>query len=309
MNNIERKLDQFFLSLSVKKLESFSPLANDSFPGDFNVSGFHKEVNSLVETPSAFWGIDRCLRAQEKADEQHSYLFHMLVYAKSADLNHNFTDPFTDERFFSFQKDIIDTFIHFLKRFRIDPASLEATYYAGGEVGSYGGRDKLLESARHFPADSQSKRLLEDFGLKTIPIYTLDNIDIRSIDGALVGPRVEVSYQGVELATLVFDCFQIKDSQLAPINYVGGFAVGVERLETLLQHTNDFLDAIPRYNSAKKELASASTAPISKIREYIFSKEALDEIANVSALSKGQKELFRQLRKKFNDTKIELEAL
>lgn len=307
MESTEQKIDAFFQKLSIRKIGSFSPLANDNFPGDFNVSGFHKEVYLLVDNPSAFWGIDRCLRIQEQVDKQHSYLFHMLIYAKSVDLDNNFTDPFTDERFLSFQKEIIDTFIALLRALGIDPAMLEATYFAGGEIGSFGGRDKLLKQHYHFPADNQAKELFEGYGLKMTQISSLDNIDIRSIDEALVGSRVEVSCQGVELATLVFDCFQIKGSQLIPINYVGGFAVGTERLETLLQHSNDFLDVIPRYKSTREKLGGRLSKNLTpQLREAIYSKEALDEIANVPFLTKGQKELSRRLRKKSDKAKEQL---
>jgi hypothetical protein len=71
-------------------LTDFSDLSGDQFQGEFNVSGFHKEILDLPNKARSIWGIDKCLRIQDSPDSVHSFLFHMGIFAKSIDLKGNY---------------------------------------------------------------------------------------------------------------------------------------------------------------------------------------------------------------------------
>ena len=71
-------------------------------------------------------------------------------------------------------------------------------------------------------------------------------MDIAPFEGALVGPRVDIYCEGVELATILFNCAKLRRGSLERINYVAGYGIGLERLLSVLSQ-GDFLSVVPRY--------------------------------------------------------------
>ena len=118
------------------------------------------------------------------------------------------------------------------------------------------------------------------------------NLDMDARDGALVGPRLEVAHKGIEIGTIVFDCFKIENCKLKPINYVAGYAIGIERLAISLGK-GSLIDDIPRYKKASSLLCKKIKAANSSFFEnnlitIIFVAEAIAAISN--KLSEKQKE-------------------
>ena len=283
---------------------SFSDIAGRQFEGEFNVSGFHADILALPSAIGSMWGIDRCLRIQEVPDSTHSFLFHMGIFARSVDLGGDFSDPFKDSRFHSLQKEVISQFLQLLAELAMDVNQLETTYM--DEIvfgGTAEGRDASLRRAYRFPSDHISRECLRGHGI-VIPVKSIANLDISPVEGALVGPRLEVAYRGIEVATVVFNCFKIHKKILVPINYVAGYAIGMERLVAALQDKH-FLTSIPRYQNARKILTNLSQAASSSLLEketmtVIYGAEALAHLPK--ALSRHQKERVRILRKGINDS-------
>lgn len=278
MHAIIVKLNRFHLKLADTHLQDFSPIAGEQFPGDFNVSGFHEEILHLNEQPHAVWGIDRCIRIQDIPSDAHAYVFHMGVFAKSIDLDNEFMDPFRDERFFNLQKEVSEQFLRLMRQFDIALNDLEVTYFGGAIIGGNNlGRDRLLCKKYKFSEDTISRDLFKKS--KTFPIASVANIDINSIEGSLVGPRLEIAYRGNEIATIVFDCYKISDGKLKPINYVGGYAIGVERLIAALAQKS-LIESLDRYRKAaqllKKEVVAAGSSLFkSEVRSILFGSELL----------------------------------
>jgi len=280
-------------------LAKFSDIAGNQFEGEFNVSGFHKEILDLPNKATSLWGIDRCLRVQDLPDSIHSFLFHMGIFAKSMDLVGDYVDPFKDNRFHTLQKEILSQFLELLGIFNIDLGEVEISYLEQITFGgNTEGRDKLLKRKYNFPTDEISKSFLAN-KVRLIPVKSLENVDINPVKGAFVGPRLEIAYQGIEIGTVVFNCFKIGNGVLVPINYVAGYALGVERLVAALGDKH-FFTSIPRYEQARKILANISTTATSSL----FEKEAMVVIygAEVLAhltknLSRHQNERARILRK------------
>jgi hypothetical protein len=274
-----------------------SPLAGNQFPGEFNVSGFHKEVIELQKNSKSFWGIDTCLRLKDNTDEFHSNLFNMGIFAMSLDLKNNFSNPFEDERFKIFQKKIIGQFFELLNILKIDFSQIEATYFGGCNIGNkINGRDKHLVKKYSFPTDINSKKLLTKIGIKHYIVNSIKNIDISPIEGALVGPRIEIAFKGIEIATIIFDCFKIKNRKLVPINYVGGYALGIERLEALLKGKNSIIEVSNKLKILKEKLSKkieAFNSPLLKEDVYtiIYGLEAFYEVDKLKNLTKGQKKI------------------
>lgn len=304
LNDIQLKLENFHKGKADTILKVFSDIAGNQFEGEFNVSGFHEKILSLPNKIGSIWGIDRCLRIQEEPDNVHSFMFHMGIFARSIDLCGNFIEPFQDVRFHSLQEKIILQFLELLDLFNLNLNQVEITYLDQITFGGTSeGRDKLLKRKYNFPVDEISKNLLEN-KVKLTPVKSLANLDINSVEGALVGYRLEVAYRGVEIGTIVFNCFRIEKNILAPINYVAGYAIGIERLIIALLDKN-FLTSVTRYQNARKVLATFSKVANSSLFEketmtVIYGAEALAYLPK--ALSRHQREKVRVLRKKITDS-------
>ncbi len=304
INKILSQLEDFHMDRANIVLTNFSNISNNQFQGEFNVSGFHKEISVLPEKVQSLWGIDRCLRIQDNPDYIHSFLFHMGIFANSIDLGENFIEPFKDPRFHQLQEKTILQFLDLLNLFNIDLGQIEISYLNGITLGGKSdGRDKLLKRKYDFPTDNISRKILMN-KVKLFPVKSLANVDINPVEGALVGPRLEVAYRGIEIGTIVFNCFKIKRGNLTPINYVAGYAIGIERLVATLQDKN-FLTSIPRYQNARKILIKLSESADSSLFEketllVIYGTEVLAHLPK--ELSRHQKERVRILRKKITDS-------
>ncbi len=306
-DDLKEKLEEYHVRLEVPILNYTSPIAGRQFHGEFNVSGFHKEVQELANKEKSFWGIDTCLRLKDKTDDFHSFLFEMSIFAKSVDLQGDFREPFKDDRFTKFQEEVITQFMQLLKTFGIEPKNLEATYLGNTTIGGSKGRDKTLNGKYTFPEDKHARKILNEFGVKCYPISSLTNVDIHPVEGSLVGSRIEIAYKGIEIATIVFDLFKMRKGKLIPINYVSGYAIGIERLISALNGGKDFLSFVPKYANAFTVLKSVLPASETSIlREdvltLLFGAEVFAKIKETENLSKSQKELFRQFKKKFGES-------
>lgn len=299
MEELQSKLNDFHKGKVNVLLERFSDIAGDQFPGEFNVSGFHNQILELPDKPDSIWGVDRCMRIQETPDEVHSFVFHMGIYAKSLELNRDFIDPFNDSRFHRLQEEVLSQFLELLKSLNIELDEVEATYLDGATVGGVNeGRDKILKRKYDFPADSISRNFLES-RIKLFPVQSLANVDIHPIEGALVGPRLEVAYKGLEIGTIVFDCYKVQGGNLVPINYVVGYAIGLERLISAMD-SKDFLKDIERYREAYKSLKNLCPSAESSLfkkeaQALIYSAEVLSLIPQ--KVSDRQDERIRNLKK------------
>lgn len=308
ISDIHSRLKQFHKQLGCKILDYQSQIMGEQFLGEFNVSGFHREVQELAENPRSFWGVDRCMRLKDCVDDVHSYVFSMGIFAKSTDLKKSFSNPFKDDRFREFQEQIINQFVDCLKSLGIKPRALEATYFGGFALeGSNNSRDKILRRKYDFPADTNSKRTLEEYAITCYPVRSIANIDIHPIEGALVGPRVEIAYKDIEVGTIVFDCFKINNGRLVPINYVGGYAIGIERLILALSDETSLQKVITTYGTLRDKLRGYVPASDSSLQQYdvnevIFGLEVLATITSQEKLSRGQKKVFKDFRKRFQES-------
>lgn len=298
---------------AVRVLEYQSPIANDSFPGDFNVSGYHAEIQDLSKAADSFWGIDRCLRLQEKVDAMHSYAFHMGIFAKSVDLQNNFIDPFQDHRFEEIQEQVLQQFMEALLSLGVISTDIEVTYLDGAAFGGSGarGRDRELQRQYVFPQDTVTKSFFENQQAKVYLVKSLANIDIRPTESALVGPRAEIALGGIEIATIVFDCFQVRGQKLMPINYVAGYAIGMERLVAALNKKANLLLAIERYQSIMNQItrlapAVSSSLFIHESFQLAFGIEALAVVGDSYKSSKSRSEMIRKLKKLLYESAAEL---
>lgn len=306
-DELKGKLKEYHIQLGVPILNYTSPISGSQFPGEFNVSGFHKEVQELSKDDKSFWGVDTCLRLKDKIGEHHSFLFEMGIFAKSIDLQKDFREPFKDDRFAGFQKEIITQFMQLMEYLGIKTKKLEATYLGKVTFGCSKYRDKTLIRKYTFPEDQNSKIMLNKFGVKCYSVSSLANIDIHPVEDSLAGLRIEIAYNGIEIATIVFDCFKIKEGKLIPINYVGGYAVGIERLMCALNEENNFLSHIPKYTKAfsilKNELSVIESSLLrDDVLVVLFGAEVLSKLQETENLSKSQKDLFRQFKKRFEDS-------
>lgn len=306
-NEIGQELFSYhrLLNRDIEMLDYFSPVAGDAFPGDFNVSGYHNEIAALSQNPRSFWGIDRCIRAREEIDDAHSHVFHMGIFATSLDLQAEFIDPFSDTRFLDLQTVVLIQCLKLLQFSGLNLNELEATFSDGVTFGGADAkrRDKTLRKQYTFPKDATSEKVLKEHKLVTFGVSSLANVDIHPVEGALVGPRVEIAANGIEAATVVFDCFRIEDRKLVSINYVVGYAIGVERLETVLAGKKRFIDAVQRYKVGFDVLRSVSP----NIGSSLFHHEALTILSGTEALvvigdnyssSDSRKDIVRQLRQR-----------
>jgi|GEM_PF-3278452 len=308
LKEIQSALENFHKDKAEIILAKFSDIAGNQFEGEFNVSGFHKEILDLPNKATSLWGIDRCLRVQDVPDNIHSFLFHMGIFAKSIDLVGDFVDPFKDNRFHTLQKEILSQFLELLGTFNVDLNQVEISYLEQTAFGGKTeGRAKLLKREYDFPTDDISKSFLTN-KVRLVPVKSLANIDINPAEGALVGPRLEIAYRDIEIGTIVFNCFKIENGVLVPINYVAGYALGIERLVVALGDKH-FFTSISRYQQARKILADISETATSSL----FEKEAMIVIYGTEVLahlpknlSRHQNERARTLRKEIMESVVAL---
>lgn len=308
LETLKNKLDEFHKSKCNKLLGFRDNIIGGGFHGDFNVSGFHEEILNLVKEENSFWGVDKCLRIEETADAFHSYLFSMGIFAESINLNCEFSEPIKDKRFRDFQTKIINQFFEMVEWIGLNPEEMEATYLGGATLGNnLQGRDKILKRKYIFPLDKLSEMLLIEKGIKSFPVKSLANIDINPIDGALVGPRIEIFYKGIEIATIVFDCFRIEKNVLVPMNYVGGYAIGIERIFALLNNKQSLLDCFDNYRTVIKKISvdypAINSAQFKSERFALaYGLEATTKLNSIGSLSDGQKKKIQVLKKALRES-------
>jgi len=226
-------------------LRGFSPIVSGR--ARFNSSPFYARDCALADRPSSYFGIDRCLRINDTIDSFHSRVFHVAAFSTSVRSDGSAQHPAADDRFAGLQRETISQFFRLLDALDISRSRLTASYFGGAEFAGKGdGRSRALKGRFYFPADAVSARALRRGGIAAEEIPTIANFDIAPFEGALVGPRVDIYCDGVEVATLVFNYFRIRRGALVPINFVGGYGIGVERLLSLLS-SGDFVTVVPRY--------------------------------------------------------------
>lgn len=306
MLDLLNKIKDYHRELGIPLENNPSPLAGDQFSGEFNVSGFHKKILELPKKEGSFFGIDRCLRLKESLDNIHSYSFHMGIFAESVNLERDYSNPFEDKRFGQLQERIISQFMRLLSFLGMNPNKLEATYLEKITFGSTNkGRDSALKKHYSFPTDVSSRDILKKYKIKVYPLPSISSIDIRPMEGALVGPRVEIAYRGIEIATIVFNCFKIENGKLIPINYVGGYAIGIERLLMILEKKTSLIE-IKEYKEIFNKLIRYSPVAESSIMKpeslvVIFGLEAIKLLNGINDLSKKQKDVLRNFKRTFDD--------
>jgi hypothetical protein len=251
---LERRLAGFHRRSVDQQLTAFSPLAGRQFKHDFNLSGFFTRLNALPDSPSSFWGIDRCLRIDEAVDGYRSRLFHMGVFARAVDLEGRFSTPARDARFHALQRATLMQLLELFDHLGVDRARLQATCFGGATLGGHpDGRDRRLTRVYRLPPDQTSRRVLREAGLKVVELAAPAGIYILPEAGTLVGPRVEVFFDDLECATVIFPCFREHRGTLARINYLAAYAVGIERLMSAMTG-RDFFECVPRYRGAMRIL-------------------------------------------------------
>jgi len=251
---LARRLAGFHRQSVDRRLTDFSPLAGRQFKHDFNLSGFFTQLNALPDSPSSFWGIDRCLRIDEAVDGHHSRLFHMGVFARAIDLQGRFITPARDARFHALQRATLMQLLELFDHLGVDRARLQATCFGGATLGGHpDGRDRRLTRRYRLPPDHVSRRVLREAGVKVIEIAAPAGMYILPEADTLIGPRVEVFFDDLECATVIFPCFREHRGTLARINYMAAYAVGIERLMSAMTG-QDFFECVPRYQGAMRIL-------------------------------------------------------
>lgn len=313
------------------------------FPGTFNASGFHDEILNMKPGDSGH-GVDNCIRHLDfkNPDSYHKSFFLMGIYAerlnRERDLKGSFTDPSKHEQFFKFQKKIINQFFEFITTIDINLEELTVTFFDGCNIGFQDGkktknkdRDKLLVKSYSLPMDVGGLSALQSYirpdskklnPRQLFPVKSLANIDINPVEGALVGPRLEVAIKGFEIATIVFDYYKIEEGKLIPIDYLGGYAVGMERLtvaknndishlyNTGLMESAYFL--LESYAPKKDGFDPVINAPIfgSSVNQLLSSTEALIHLSRTSydsiANSKNRRTLVNELKDTIRSTADEM---
>jgi hypothetical protein len=272
-----------------------SSLVNDSFPGTFNASGFHERILNLRPGESGY-GVDNCLRHLDlvSPDNIHKAGFHMGIYAASIERS-TIIDPGKDEEFFAFQAAVVGQFFSFIRAAGVRVEEVSATFFDGGQIGGNDARDRdsLLSRSYRLSTDTGGFRAMaEHIGERMFPVRSVVNIDINPVEGALVGPRIEVAVRGFEIATVVFDYFKIMNGKLMPIEYLGGYAIGMERLQAALRidgnlyNTGIMPDAkaiLDKHVPQREGFYSVTDSPLMAdlVRQLLSSTEALLYISRV----------------------------
>jgi hypothetical protein len=290
---LERELTAFHLPLVDEHRRGFSPIAGRHFKNDFNLAGFFPALNALPDRPSSLWGIDRCLRIDEAVDGHRSRLFHMGVFARAIDLEGRFRNPARDPRFHALQRGTLAQFFALIDRLGLDRTRLQATYFGGATLGGHpDGRDRRLRRTYRFPPDDVSGRFLRRERIKRVEIAAIAGLFMLRDEGSLVGPRVEVFFDDLEFATIIFPCFRVHRGALVPINYLAAYGLGIERLMAVT-NGRDFLQCVPRYRRARRVIerrtrAARSPLLLRDVTQVIFGIETLAALPN--ALSRQQRQ-------------------
>jgi hypothetical protein len=286
-SRLRAKLGIFHRSRVARIIKSHSPLNRDLIPGEFNVSGFQRDILDLSDTPSSFWGVDRCLRIREKIDANHSLVFHMGIFACAVDLGGDFRDPWSDTRFHALQLKVLDQFFALFGFLGIRRKRLEASYFAG----------MRLTSPRYdFPPDRISKTFLNRRGIRSVPVASIANLHVGR-EGGLAGPRVEVACDGLEIGNVLFGCLRLRKGKLQPVNYVAMYAVGLERLLSIINR-GDLLTSIERHVRCRRLIARKvrpAGSPLfeREVLSLMFGAEALAAIPD--QISTRQRRLVRRM--------------
>ncbi len=311
-----------------------SDLCNSSFLGTFNASGFHEKILSMKNGDKGY-GIDNCIRHLDfrNTDEDHKSFFLMGIYAeriaREKDEKGSFTDPSVHKQFFDFQAMIINQFFDFIVSVGINIKEVTATFFDGCSIGQAGGkgsnskeRDSLLIRPYKLASDGGGLSALDERQLdKLFPVRSLSNVDINPVEGALVGPRIEVAVRGFEIATIVFDYYRIENGRLIAIDYLGGYAIGMERLAAALMpnghlyNTGIMAEArslLGIYAPKNGKFPSLIDCPLFKgsINQLLSSIETLIHLSrvdyNVIANSKNRRDLVNELKNTVRSTEKDM---
>ena len=284
---LRAKIGTFHRSRVDRIINSYSPINQDLIPGEFNVSGFQRAILDLPDAPSSFWGVDRCLRIREQIDANHSLVFHMGIFACAVDLAGDFGDPWSDTRFHTLQLKVLDQFFALFGFLGIRRKRPEASYFEGM---------RLTSPQYDFPPDRISKTFLNHRGIRSVPVPSIANLHVGR-EGGLAGPRVEVVCDGLEIGTVLFGCLRLRKRKLQPVNYVAMYAVGLERLLSIINR-GDLLTSIERHARCRRLIArkvrSAGSPLFEKeVLSLMFGAEALATIPD--QISTRQRRLVRQM--------------
>ncbi len=215
----------------------------------------------------------------------------MGVFARSLQCESDPGTPGADSRFRKFQQEILAQFFSLLEVLAIPQSRLEVSYFGGALLGGHpDGRDALLKKRHRFPADEVSRDFLKQRGVRSLAVPSIASFFIQPTDGSLVGPRLEVFYDGVELATIMFNCFRLRRGQLDPIHPIGAYGLGIERLVSIIRG-KDFLRVIPRYTEGRKIIVRRNPAGRSPLleREVMHVLYGMETLALLPArLSRAQ---------------------
>jgi len=286
-SRLRAKIGTFHRSRVERIIKSYSPVNQDLIPGEFNVSGFQRAILDLPDAPSSFWGVDRCLRIREKIDANHSLVFHMGIFACAVDLAGDFRDPWSDTRFHTLQLKVLDQFFALFGFLGIRRKRLEASYFEG---------TRLASPQYDFPTDRISKTFLNHRGIRSVPVPSIANLHVGR-EGGLAGPRVEVVCDGLEIGNVLFGCLRLRKGKLQPVNYVAMYAVGLERLLSIINR-GDLLTSVERHVRCRRLIVRK----VKSARSPLFEKEVLSLMFGAEALatipdqiSTRQRRLVRQM--------------
>jgi hypothetical protein len=300
LTSLETTLEAFHRPNVECCVRGHTPLTRRDSPTGFNQAPHYRRWLDLADSPGSFWGVDRSLRIRETVDTLHSRLFHLGFCARGVARRASAANPWTDETFHRLQRDLLAQFLSMLKWLGLDSRRLQATCFGGARLGGQpDGRDRLLRRRRRFPADRVSQQMLRECGVPVTVVPTIANFAIYPVEGSPVGPQVEVFYDDIEIATLIFSCGRLRGGTLTRSHFVAAYAVGIERLQAILQRA-DFLHAIERYAVARQLIcrripAADSPALRQDLVQVIFGIEALAAIP--SRITKQQRALVSEMKR------------
>jgi hypothetical protein len=305
VSSLERKLKEFHRSKADRHIKTRSPIAGNQCAGDFNVSAYVRPYLALADHPSSFWGTDRCLRIWEHTDTRRSHVFHMGVFAQSIDLQRNFKIPWEDVRFHDLQSQILNQFFSLLEFLSIDKKRLQVSYCGGCVLGGHpDSRYRLLKNKYSFPEDRLSKKILQRHKIRCVGVPSLSNIAIAYREGTAVGLRLEVFSEDVEIGTILFHCFKICRGIFRPINYLAMYALGLERVVSVINRA-DFLHSVGRYALARKILERN----VKFARSSMFDRDVMRLLYGLEALALVPNRLSMPQRKLMQRAKFEVKQL
>lgn len=299
LRGLRRALDAFHRPAAARVLRKFSPIAGPQFHDAFNLAGHWTAWHALADTPSSLYGVDRCLRIHETVDPYHSRVFHMAVFGRSIARVDTAIAPWHDPRFHALQRETLDQFLSMVDAFGIDRSRLLASCFAGTTIGRHpDGSDRRLRQSLRLPADRASLDTLRHHGVRAVPVPAIGSLFIQPTEISLLGPRLEFFCDDLEFATIVFANSRIRRGTLEPCHYSGAYAVGMERMLSVLTQ-RDFLHAVPRYARARRILErrladTGSPALRQEVSHVLFGLEALAAVPE--RLSLRHRALVRRLK-------------